>query len=130
MPAVKRKPLYLWDFVDPKRLKEKKIEAMTVSLYKQFDVWVIKTSQPQKPRGMTVGIPDLRCYYRYPETGATISWWHEVKRWNEKPTDGQREFHALARSYDEEVIVGGVNTAIEWLAVHKIVELAPLAGHW
>lgn len=130
--AAGKKPLYLWDLGDPHRLSEKKIEAMVMSLYRQVGIDVVKTSQPQKPAGMTIGIPDLRCYFRRNDPDSIITWWHEVKSWKsrKRPTPGQIKFHEMVRSYNEEVIVGGVNTAIEWIDIHGIVTMPALVGHW
>ncbi len=130
MPPQSKKPIYLWELGDPHRLNEKKVEAMVMSLYRQFGVWVVKTSQPQKPAGMTIGIPDLRCYFRRNDPDSIISWWHEVKSYRKKPTPGQEEFHAMVRSFNEEVIVGGVNTAIDWMDCCGIVTMPAMVGHW
>lgn len=130
MPPQSKKPIYLWEYGDPHRLSEKKVEAQIISLYRQFGVWVVKTSQPQKPQGMTIGIPDLRCYFRRNDPASILTWWHEVKGYRKQPSKGQREFHETVRSFNEEVIVGGVNTAIEWLDVSGIVTIPALVGHW
>jgi len=139
--VTSRKPYYLTDFTDPKRLKEKAIEAMCISIYRQFNVYVVKFSQPHRA-SQTLGIPDLLCYWqKVPEETDTLrdkpygiawtqKWWHEVKRFNHKPTPHQLIFHKMVEHYSEMVIVGGLNTAIAQLRDLGIAELGEVEGHW
>ena len=127
-------PIWLTEYADPRKLKEKQVEAMCINLYRSVGVWVVKFSQPHKA-SQTRGIPDLLCYYRRTvlgcvETGEVVKWHHEVKRYGAKPTAAQLEFHGHLAQYHEDVIVGGLNTAIDWLNHMNIAHFEPREGHW
>ena len=124
MTATARQPIWLTEYADPRKLKEKQVEAMCINLYRSVGVWVVKLSQPHKA-SQTLGIPDLLCYH-----ARNAKWWMEVKRYGAKLTPAQIAFHALLADYDEPVIVGGLNSAIEWLRMMDIAHFEPREGHW
>lgn len=129
MTATAGKPVWLTDYADPQKLLEKQIEARCIKLYNSVGVWVVKFSQPHKA-SQTLGIPDLLCYYRRVDFGEVVKWYHEVKAYDKKPTKDQRAFHDTVRYYQETVIVGGLNTAIDHLCHMNIAEFEPQEGHW
>ncbi|KKK87257.1 hypothetical protein LCGC14_2755100, partial [marine sediment metagenome] len=93
----------------------------------------VKFSQPFKA-AQTRGIPDLLCYH------AKGRWWHEVKtqsglkdfrRMRLKRVLGQRAFHVKAEEYGDTVIVGGLNTGVQYMRDNGIVNLTrDFEGHW
>lgn len=104
---------------------EKDEEQMCIDLYEQVGLIIIKTSQPQKPRGMTLGIADLQVLDPKRET----FWWHEVKRRqgaeykkvNSKQTPDQRTFQLNVESTGQRYILGPLSTAREELIERGII---------
>ena len=104
---------------------EKEEERMCIDLYEQVGLIVIKTSQPQKPRGMTEGIADLLIL----DPKRKASWWHEVKRrqgpeyhkvsYGQSPH--QRQFQAWVESVGMHYIIGPLSTAREELTERGII---------
>ena len=137
MTVTARNPLWLTEYADPRKLKEKQIEAMCINLYRSLGVWVVKFSQPHKA-SQTRGVPDLLCYYRrrpYVEcsienNGEVVKFWHEVKRYGAKVTPAQEAFHGKLTHYGEDIVVGGLNSAIDWLRYMQIARFEPREGHW
>jgi hypothetical protein len=92
--------------------REKQEEAYIMRVYDLHGFDVIKTSQPQRARGMTRGIPDLLVIDRR-EPG--VGWWHEVKREQGEgirrlaygETAEQARLRAMLEHLGHEVIVGG-----------------------
>ncbi len=125
MTATARQPIWLTEYADPRKLKEKQVEAMCINLYRSVGVWVVKFSQPHKA-SQTLGIPDLLCYGRSP----LQKFWHEVKRYGAQPTAHQRDFHSRLAEHGEPVVVGGLNSAIDALDRLDIAHFEPREGHW
>lgn len=84
-----------------RQLREKRIEAEIIRGLGMLGFWVTKTSQPGKPVGMTVGIPDL--YAAHPVWKLRL--WIEVKAGNNTPTAHQLEWHAMERAAGGTVVV-------------------------
>lgn len=149
-----RPPLWLRELNDPRKALEKPIYEMVVSLYRNLGLTVIRHSQPHKA-SQTKGIWDVECYYRNkvaPATGGrpvvpgvghihcdregqlwhVIHWGHEVKRYTTRNTASaaQVQYHRKMALYGVLSIVGGVNTAIEFLGRHDIAKLDLLPDHW
>lgn len=92
--------------------REKQEEAHICEVYALHGFEVIKTSQPQKPLGMTPGIPDLLVIDLRADG---VAWWHEVKREQgegiRRIAYGETPAQATVRAHLEraghEVIIGG-----------------------
>lgn len=119
--------MHLWDFANIGALSEKKVEAMCISLYRSAGVWVVKFSQPHKS-SQTLGVPDLLCYWK--RDGRVERWWHEVKAKKGTSSKHQLAFHAQAREHGDDVVIGGLNTAIRALHDHRVARFTEMAGHW
>ncbi len=116
--------IWLKEYADPRKLKEKQVERMCINLYRSVGVWVVKFSQPHKA-SQTRGIPDLLCY----GVGPLQKFWHEVKRYGAQPTAHQLVFHQQVEQH-EPVVVGGLNAAIDMLDRLDIAHFEPREGHW
>jgi hypothetical protein len=105
---------------------EKDEEQMCIDLYEQVGLIVIKTSQPQKPRGMTKGIADLQIL----DPKREAFWWHEVKRRsgpeykkvNSEQTADQRWFQLAVESTGQRYILGPLSTARDELVERGILK--------
>lgn len=149
-----KKVLWLRDYNDVRKALEKPIYEMVVSLYRDMGLTVIRHAQPHKA-SQTKGIWDVECYFRkaiapgrgnrpvVPGVGSihadregqlwhVIHWGHEVKRYTARnhASASQVQFHRKMSVYGVLSIVGGVNTAIEFMARHNIAKLDLLPNHW
>lgn len=104
---------------------EKEEERLCIQLYEQVGLVVIKTSQPQKPRGMTEGIADLLVLDAKRES----FWWHEVKRRQGpeyKKVKSEQSAHQAGFQYEVEragmrYIIGPLSTAEQELIERGII---------
>lgn len=69
---------------------EKAIEAAIILRWEAYGAMVLKTSQYGKPRGMSIGIPDLLVLL--PDLGGCV--FNEIKRPKGVQTPGQKEVEA------------------------------------
>ena len=80
---------------------EKAIERDVINAAETLGFAVSKTSQPQRPVGMTVGIPDL--YMAHPRWRLRL--WVECKGPGNTPTEAQRAWHDTEREAGGNVCV-------------------------
>ena len=105
--------------------KEKEEERLCIDLYEQVGLVVIKTSQPQKPRGMTEGIADLLIL----DPNGESFWWHEVKRRqgpeykkvNSRQTPHQAGFQFEVERVGMRYIIGPLSAAKQELIERGII---------
>lgn len=84
-----------------RHLREKQVEADIIRALKMLGFGVTKTSQPQRARGMTRGIPDLYAVHERWQ----IRLWIEVKAGDNGPTPHQLAWHARERAAGGHVVV-------------------------
>lgn len=95
--------------------REKAVERDIVRFLGALGFVVSKTSQPQKPVGMTKGLPDL--YATHPDWQLTL--WIECKRPGGQPTEAQEAWHRTARDAGNLVLVAdSVEAVTEYLIEH------------
>lgn len=78
---------------------EKVVEGDVIAELAKVGFDVVKLSQPQKPKGMTEGTPDL--YARHP--GRKLRVWIEVKRKDGRVRPKQKLWHKVERDAGGEV---------------------------
>lgn len=81
-------------------VSEKDFEAQVIAECTRLGFDVVKLSQPQRPVGMTEGIPDL--YLRHPRRRLRL--WCEVKAPDGRIRPAQKRWHAAEREAGGEVI--------------------------
>jgi hypothetical protein len=86
---------------------EKQVEAWIIELYQKVGCIVHKTSQRQRPVGMTVGIPDLIVFC----PRRNLMFFHEVKRDGGRQSPGQEAFEIACRQCGVRYVLGGIGTA-------------------
>jgi hypothetical protein len=88
-----------------RQLREKAVEQDIKRNLETLGFFVSKTSQPGKPVGMTLGIPDLYAVH----ARWRLRFWIEVKEGGNKPT-----LHQLAWHQEERAAGGTVLVAWSW----------------
>ncbi len=85
----------------PRRHPEKVIEAEIVRNLRTLGFGVTKTSQPQRARGVTLGVPDLYASHER----WRLRLWIEVKAGDNRPSPAQLAWHAQERASGGTVVV-------------------------
>lgn len=103
--------------------QEKSVERRCIELYRTLGCVVYKTSQPQRPVGVSKGIPDLLVFRADCTCDVPELWFHEVKPTDElelaeaKQSDEQGAFEALCGEAGVTYLLGGVGTAARFLGL-------------
>lgn len=100
---------------------ERDVQRAVVTFYRATGCTVYSTAQGYRhDRGgtrCTPGIPDLIVFYAPPHhlTGGFLAsmWYHEVKRPGAKQNAAQTHFARVARGCGIDVVVGGVQAAVD-----------------
>ena len=126
------KKLNIWS-IPPHLLTEKEVQYLIIHTYEKLGIKLLKFSQPFRA-AQTKGIPDLRCHH------AKGTWWHEVKTqkgladFHKQRADHvrtQRAIHIMLEKHGDVVIVGGLNTGVQYMRDNGIVNLTrDFEGHW
>lgn len=103
----------------PRPETEKTTEQKAIEFYQAVGCAVYKTSQAQKPVGMSKGIPDLIVFAGDYSKAPAPAWYHEVKRPGRDPRQGQSPEQATFEQHCEAAgipyILGDATAAAQFL---------------